>query len=249
MINDPTPAYAYIPPTEFTVGTVLSRATDVFTRGALTFVAISLIANAPRLVYEWALLNGTSPATPWMPLAWGLVSVVLSALAEAMIIFAAFQTLRGRRAGIGESIGRGLRRLGAVVLASIVVSILIVLGAILLLVPGLIVLTIFFVTIPACVVEQLGATTAMARSSELTRNHRWRVFGAAAVVFIIFFIVDSIVSAVLRHPATLWSYVLVAFCVNSVYSAYNAVLAAIVYHDLRVIKDGIDIDQLAAVFD
>jgi hypothetical protein len=35
----------------------------------------------------------------------------------------------------------------------------------------------------------------------------------------------------------------------SVYGPFNAVLTAVTYHDLRVAKEGIDTDQIAAVFD
>ncbi|MBV8748501.1 MAG: hypothetical protein JO103_02180 [Candidatus Eremiobacteraeota bacterium] len=248
MINDPTPAYAYAPPTEFSLGRVLSRTNDTFSRGALAFVAISLIATLPSLAYQWATLSGFGGPRS-VAIVQGLLNIVLQSLAEAMIIYGAFQTMRGRTAQVGASIARGFRRGGAILLASLLVGIATGIAWILLVVPGLIVMTMLCVTIPAVVVEQLGATTAMGRSAELTKGYRWHIFGALFVVGLVTFVVEAIVVAVLAHPGTAWIFTLVTFCVTSVSAAYNSVLAAIMYHDLRVIKDGIDIDQLAAVFD
>jgi hypothetical protein len=42
---------------------------------------------------------------------------------------------------------------------------------------------------------------------------------------------------------------LLEFCWQVVATSFGAVLAAVVYHDLRVAKEGIAIDNLANVFD
>ena len=44
-------------------------------------------------------------------------------------------------------------------------------------------------------------------------------------------------------------YTLVAYVVTAVGSAYQAIVNIMAYHDLRAVKEGLDIEQLAAVFD
>ncbi len=46
-----------------------------------------------------------------------------------------------------------------------------------LLVPGFILLIMWFVAIPVCVVEQRGSWASMQRSAELTKGHRWKISG------------------------------------------------------------------------
>jgi len=116
-------------------------------------------------------------------------------------------------------------------------------------VPGLIWAVMFFVTIPACVVEQLGGPESMSRSSELTRGHRWQIFAVYAVIEIVSFVVAFVLAATLRSPATAALFATTFFAWSTFVTAYNSVLVTIVYHDLRVAKEGIDIDHLAAVFD
>ncbi|HTD35811.1 MAG TPA: hypothetical protein VK665_19330, partial [Candidatus Elarobacter sp.] len=112
-----------------------------------------------------------------------------------------------------------------------------------------IVMVVFYVAIPACVVERLSPSQSLSRSSQLTSGYRWQIFGAAFLVFIAAFLVEIVIAALLEHPATLVAFEVVTFLWTALVSAYQAVLVTIIYHDLRVAKEGIDIEQLASVFD
>jgi len=50
--------------------------------------------------------------------------------------------------------------------------------------PGLIVFTMWFVATPACVVERLGPFRSMGRSRQLTKGHRWKIFGTIVLIFV-----------------------------------------------------------------
>jgi hypothetical protein len=55
------------------------------------------------------------------------------------------------------------------------------LGLVALIVPGLFLIALWFVAVPACAVEQLTAKAAMSRSVELTRGNRMRLLAIAGV--------------------------------------------------------------------
>jgi hypothetical protein len=58
-------------------------------------------------------------------------------------------------------------------------------GARLVLVPALLFLfTVWTVSVPALVAERVGPVVALVRSWELTRGHRWRIFGAFVLISI-----------------------------------------------------------------
>jgi len=51
--------------------------------------------------------------------------------------------------------------------------------------------TMWFVATPACVVEGLGVSRSMERSAQLTRGHRWKIFGMIALLIMTDSIVDK----------------------------------------------------------
>lgn len=241
---DPGPVDAYYQPAELRIGSVLSKAFEVLFGNFFTFIVISAVATVPAIYYEWATIVGAH-GNVWLQLG---LRVVLSSLCEAMVLYAAFQTLRSRPVSIAGSIARGLQRFFPVVGTSLITTILVTLGFLLLVIPGVIASIMLAVALPVCVVERLGPVDSLSRSMELTNGYRWQIFGALFAVGIVEMVAGLALSA-LRQPDTLAVYLGLLFVVTLLFRAYQSVLIAIIYHDLRVIKDGIDLEGIASVFD
>jgi hypothetical protein len=155
----------------------------------------------------------------------------------------------------------GLRRFFSIVAIAISVSLLAGLASVLLIVPGVMLYMMWFVATSVCVVEQLGPFRSMGRSRELTRGHRWKIFGLILLTVIPAGIVGLIVGAVavaalgtgailglspaLITPAAQF----VGLLWSAIWKAFYAILAVVIYHDLRVAKEGVDTEQIAAVFE
>lgn len=69
-------------------------------------------------------------------------------------------------------------------------------GFILIVIPGLILLTFWSVGAPAIVVEGIGPIDAFGRSWRLVRGSAWSVFGVLLVVFIIVVVIQGVLSAI-----------------------------------------------------
>jgi len=84
--------------------------------------------------------------------------MVLPQLGNAIILFCTprSRTCAAGRSGLAESFIVGLSRFLPVIGIAFVQGFLILLGVILLIVPGLILYTMWFVGLQACVVERLG---------------------------------------------------------------------------------------------
>lgn len=240
----PGPVDAYYQPAELRIGPVLSKAFEVLFGNFMTFIAISAIATIPAVYYEYATITGAHSNT-WLQIG---LRVVLSSLCEAMVLYAAFQTLRSRPVSIAGSVARGLQRFLPVVGTSLLTTIIVTLGIFLLVIPGLIASIMLALALPVCVVERLGPIDSLSRSAELTKGFRWQIFGALFAVGIVE-MVAGLAIGVTRHTDTLPLYLGLLFVVTVLFRAYQSVLIAIIYHDLRVIKDGIDLEGIAAVFD
>ncbi len=118
-------------------------------------------------------------------------------------------------------------------------------------------MSMFFVSLPVCIVEKRGVFASMGRSEDLTRGHRWRVFGIYLLLTVVLGIIGGIVQVVaggIARPAVgaagaITVATIINFVWNAMAGAFQAVVAVVTYHDLRVIKEGIDVEQIAAVFD
>jgi hypothetical protein len=250
-------ATAHFADGDFRVGSVISRSVSLLSRHFVTFFIVAVIAYLPILLLGMLVRTQTTtePADLAQALnlgAWGVLElvslVVLTTLGEAIIIHAAFQDMRGRPVRLAESLNVVLRRFLPLVGFGFVAIFLIWLGLFLLIIPGLILYTMWFVGLQACVVERLGPWTSLRRSRELTKGHRWKIFGLA-LLLIITSLASSLIGFGLTAVAGPIAGLIGKLIWKGVWLAFATVVGAVTYHDLRVIKEGMDIEQIAVVFD
>jgi hypothetical protein len=236
----------------FRVGLVLSKTFSVFGSRLGGFFLLAFIPMIPLLaVILWAAPSATrvgaaaSGAAALGGLA-GFLTFFLGIVAQATTLYGAFQQMGGQPFSISESLGVGIRRILPVMGVALLTGLLAGLAAILLVVPGIMVFCMLYVAVPICVIEQLGVFDSLSRSAVLTKGYRWQIFGLLALVTIISFIVQ-LVLGLLGYGAA-WGSVL-TFGWQVIATSFSAVLVAVVYHDLRVAKEGMDTGNLANVFD
>jgi len=107
---------------------------------------------------------------------------------------------------------------------------------------------IWWVFVPAIVVERAGSIACFGRSSTLTRGNRWRVFGVLALLFVTNLIAGIVVGLITRLVGVVIGEILNAI-VSLFFMALSAVMAAVGYYYLRADKEGFGVDDLAKVFD
>src|ERR1700704_3243673 len=97
---------------DFRVGRVFGRTSAVLARNFLVFFAVSVIASLPTI-----LIVPTSPgdaAESLAGLGWAFLGLflmlVLGTLSQAIVLYGAFQDMRGRRVDLAESVRVGLRQ-------------------------------------------------------------------------------------------------------------------------------------------
>jgi MFS family permease len=236
---------------DFRVGGVINRTVSVYSRNFLIFFVIAAAASVPSalLIPAGDFTASTAAQSPILLVVGGVLALLLSTISQAIIVHAAFQTMRGRAANLGDSLKVGLGRFVPIILMAILLGLLVGLGFILLVVPGVILFTMWYVAAPACVVERKGPWASMKRSAELTKGHRWKVFGLLLLMMVIGIVGSSMVSllsaliggSILNFITTvLW---------GGFWGAAAAIAVVVAYHDLRVAKEGVDIEQISAVFD
>jgi hypothetical protein len=246
---------------EFRVGHVFSRAWSVFSGHFLTFMLVTGVASLPSL-----LMPRPAPVPQVDPFAnlgvtifLAFLLIVLGTLSQAIVLHGAFQVMRGKPIDLGESARIGLRRFFPIVGLAISLTVLVFLASLLFVFPGIILYVMWFVATPVCVVEQLGPWRSMGRSRVLTKGHRWKIFGLMLLILLPAIIIGLIVGGVMiaamggflpmaAAMATTLGQVLNLIW-SAIWTAFYAIVIVVTYHDLRVAKEGVDTEQIAAVFE
>jgi len=225
---------------------------------ALMFVAAPQALIALISLADPALAAGATPFNGWpVKLVGGIISALLSWILQAAVIHGAVADLNGRKASLGASLTTAFRALGPVILISILMALGLAVGFILLIVPGLILMVMWCVTIPAQVVEKRGIFESFDRSRELTRGSRWSIFGLFVLYIVLAWIVGIVfvgVGGALSGGLTgMAASPLVQVVINPMVSAASSLIGAVgaaaIYYELRVAREGIGPAALAAVFD
>jgi hypothetical protein len=241
---------------DFRVGRVLNRTTSVLSRNFLMFFAVSAVAQLPTLLFvklsstAATATSGREIAQMFTMIGIGIIlMIVLSVLSQAVVLYGAFQDMRGRRVNLAESLQVGLRRFFPIVGLAVAMTVLMMLAAILFIVPAMILFTMWFVATPACVVEQLGPSSSMRRSTQLTKGHRWKIFGLGLLLLLISVVADQVITTSLTAIGGEWVGLIGQVGWAGIWGAFYAIAVVVTYHDLRVAKEGVDIHQIAAVFE
>lgn len=244
----------HAPIRHFAIGDVIGRGFRLYFSNLTTFVPLSLIAFLPvwlglLLVEQGAAMGpGGAGASVFIMVA---LQTVAGYWLQAALVYGTISSMRGHPASFGETFAKALAALGSVILLGIVISFLVGLGMILFIVPGIIVMVMFFVAIPAAVVERNGVGAAMTRSRELTKGHRWSIFALFVVMMLALTLVSGLVGFATGvgkgqiGDAGLWINQIVSMFIAGIW----ATITAVAYHDLRILKDGGDTETIARAFD
>jgi hypothetical protein len=251
---------------EFRISRIFSRALMLVVRNFWKFFLVTTITELPvRAFFLWADAGADGPlAGTLMRTIITLLGVVLVLLGQAVLVLVGFWALRRQAHGLREAVQEASARFSLILGFSLVIGLLMV-GTVGMIVPlasffgpGLFVM-VFMVAagtlvvrwslaLPACVVEGLGPLDSLARSARLTRGHRWKVFGIMILVCAPLPVVTAMLAAAISFLGSplqsLGQYVLGVTWITG----FTSILT-VIYHDLRVAREGLDSGQIASVFD
>jgi hypothetical protein len=126
------------------------------------------------------------------------VGIIAAFVLQATLIKAVEDIRDGRvDLSFSETMQAARPAVGRVALVSIVAGIGITIGLILLIVPGLYLLTIWCLVVPVVVLEGAETFAALGRSRQLVRGHGWQVFGTLVLVFVVLLVVGLIIGLAL----------------------------------------------------
>jgi hypothetical protein len=244
-----------------TVKSLVARTFAVWSRNVWRFLGYSLLMMVPLLVIYGitfaalmaAAVAVSGPEEPKPAIVGVLVAVASTFLVafgvalQGGVTYGAVQTLEGRPVRFGVMLSAGFRRLVPMLGAVLLAGLLVWLGLLLALVPGVILACGFAAVSPLVVVERVGPIAAMKRSWQLTRGRRRTLF-FTALVMALAAVGLSLAGVVLQRLPVVG--LVTSLALNLAIASLFTVWPAVAYHDLRVEKEGAaGTDDLGRVFE
>jgi hypothetical protein len=253
---------------------LVDAAIQLYRREPLQFIVAVGLAYAPFVlllpfigftptVFEDAAAN---TVTIVGVVALGMVVYLLS---SGMTILLANELYLGRPANLGRALATVGRRFGSLLGAIVAVGIVLMLvalpiglGAALLggpiaaifgvfaLMFGEMYLVATFVAVKQTVlIEGISSTAALSRSASLTQSLRGHVLGTMALVILLNFalaIAATMVTSMIPSPIVQG---ILQFVVTTVVYPLIGIVQTVLYYDLRIRREGFDIEYLASAFE
>jgi hypothetical protein len=280
MTEDP-PQQVDLAPDGITIGDLLSTGARAVGQNFLPFLAMTVLVQLPAIAMnigfeEWLVMRTEQLAaagyfspeeqvqfnlvTSVGALVTTLVDTAFLYLTQAVLMFATVEFLAGRKASVGASLRGGLSQMHVVLAVAILDTLAVGLGLLACIIPGVLLMCVLYVSVPAAVVERIGPIAAMQRSADLTTGHRLTIF---LVIFLMGVIALSLncgidigfgdrlgteaASTSLAAPFRFLRYGL-STALACVITMFQAAFASVFYARVRGIRDGVDADAIADVF-
>lgn len=207
-------------------GAVVTRAVSIYRDN----FAILFWAAAALFVLPFALaiaVNSTAGSALT-----SLLTLVIGTFYQGMVVELVRDVRDGRR---DSSLGQLFASVGPVFITLLAMSILFGLGVgigfILIVIPGLFLMTIWAVTAPVVVIERSSVLGAFSRSQELVRGNGWPVFAVILTAIVGVAIVRTIVQAITSGLGDGASAV-ITWAVTAATEPISALVAAVLYYAL-----------------
>jgi hypothetical protein len=243
------------------IGRVIRRTFEVLGRNAALYFGLAFLFGAVPGVISGLLTVDRITAGGVIftsPLYYVQIVVLLffSSFVAATAYDLALADLRGTPRSIGEAIRNGLKLFLPLFAVNLLLYLACFVGFLLLVVPGFMILTAWCVAGPALIDERTGITQSFGRSGQLTRNNRWRIFGLMVLVIVAAMIIEGVVAALgfatgFGAGALLFSVprMIGTAIINTLFTAVSLVGLAVLYAELRDLKQGVGAESLSEVFD
>jgi hypothetical protein len=254
-----------------TLGELLDRTFFLYRKNFILFVGIVALPSLLLLAFQLAgvelqslhLLLGPAARIPWLLATW-VVSLGVTAASQGATVIAVSHVHLGRPVTIAESFAGIKGRILYIALIMIGYWIGIGVGLVLLIVPGIILLLMWALTIPVAVIEDTGLRDSVNRSAELTKGHRGRVFVIGLLFLILLYVVYMIweipIFAIMGFMARghrlvsipLWTQLAVPvgnFFSQCLATPLMTIGFSLLYYDERVRKEAFDLQHMMSDLD
>jgi hypothetical protein len=225
---------------------IVDAAFQLYRRSPTEYMTVAALPYVPYLGLQ-LLVVGPQTATPGFILRSGVVGVVglfVKFLIGAPLIWLASEQYLGRPATALMAFNAVYRRWPRIALALLMQAIMVGIGFLLLIVPGVYLTAQTFGVESVMVIEGGGVGRAFTRSELLSKDLKMHILGATFLTAIIYFVLAfAITGPALLFRNQLLTEILQAVTIIAVFPIVP-ITTTIVYYDTRIRREGFDVEWM-----
>jgi hypothetical protein len=254
------------------IGELLDAAFAAVRRNFGTLVLCTLVVVVPVAIVNTLISASSSDAAfdfgstntitedeiaPYVAgtLASSLLSLLAQTLTAAACLRAVGGDVVGSPANANQSLRYAAKRIGPLLWVSVLYVLALIAGVLMCLVGAVWLGVLFCLATPAVMFEEARGANAMRRSRTLIEDHWWRVFGALIVGYLIVGVLQGLLGALvggvilvnsdseLLNAVVITLISIIGFALSL---PFASALLTYIYFDLRVRKEGFDLQLLAS---
>jgi len=162
-----------------------------------------------------------------------ILELIATAIYTGFVVKLVQDVRDGRRdSTVGELISAAMPAIGGLIIFGLLFGLGVGIGLILLIIPGLYLMTIWAVGSPAIVVERRGVIEAFGRSHELVKGQAWTVFGVIVCVFLIRIAAVLIAAAIGGAIGGVAGAIIVGILVLALFAPIQALTSSVLFFEL-----------------
>ena len=233
------------------LGEILDGALILLRRNlALFFVIAAVCQGVPTLINIYLELAGGRADNPGLGLLNRVLTIVGGVFVTGATVRVVSEAYLGRTPQFGEALRFAGGRFGPILGANFISGFLTILALLLFIIPGIIVACGYSVSATAAALESGSSSDAVKRSWDLTKGYKWKALGLAVVsigFILILYLGLGFLGAFLGGLVGGGGAVLVVLVAAVSLFIYPVIFCVftLFYYDLRVRKEGFDIEMLS----
>jgi hypothetical protein len=258
----------------FSIGDVFSKSAEVFLKNIVSIAILAVVVLGIPAVLAQAFVFGPMLRTAtvgsmgtamYAGMGAGVFSLILQLFLMSAICYCVVQSMAGRQISLGEMASRGVAAIPVTIGITLIFILVLIPSVILLYIPFIIVGCMWWVAVPVAIAERPGMLASLKRSSELTKGSRWKIFGLMVIYILVSLIISGLLMTFLaagngfsvtgmmqasqQLGKTGFSLPLIlSQLFSSLLFAFVCVVVAVCYTELRRIKEGAGIADVAKIF-
>ena len=232
---------------EFSIGGVFKATFQVFGKNLVPFILLGLVIIVPTFLVTIWVFGQVSPLVAL--LISSLIGLLAGALMQAAYVHGVFHTLREAQPSLLDILTEAGRTIHYAIFTSILASLIIGLGFLLFIVPGIIFASMFWLAVPASVLERKSPIAALKRSAQLAHGHKWKILGILALFGLISFIIGLVTGQDADLNQITNPFTTISSWISWIIGVLAGVAAGVAYYDLRFLKEDMESEAIGEVFD
>jgi len=215
------------------IGAVVGPTLKIFTKNFWMISKLVFVIFAPLEILKTLSLEPEN--VTWHSSAGTiLLGLLCNALIAPSLIYALVTLMRtGVAPSLHESYRWGLKRLVPCSICALIAGLLIGLGTLLFVIPGIILLVAFELIYPMATLENGSPVEILKRSYETTKGHRWNIFWSILVLALlclaVSFPINALSTVLIAEGISFWPLIAALAVLVDVINQASTVLALVIY--------------------